>query len=270
MFFSTNLDGFVENRRYVENTGFDLIETYGIKDFELHARPELFDINNSCEVDEIKRIFKTCGWNLTSLHAPAWNGPYDLSDLNEDNRKTAVWWNIQTMRVIKELGGTYCVTHAGDRVANEDERPGRLQQSLKSLRELTKVAEAMEIVLSLENVLPPYIAQNLEETLFFQGQIKSFFFQPVWDVAHAFLSDGLQAWLDILPDFDWQSIHLTDNHGRVKNSSKDDEHLFPLEGLIPWQTVFDYIKWIGFDGPLTIETKIRPELFNKLKENIRN
>ena len=265
MFFSTNLDGFVKNKHYVDNTGFDLIDTYGIKHFELHARPECFDINNFSEVIEIKRIFKMCDWNLTSMHAPAWNGPYDLSDLNEDNRKTAVWWNVQTMRVIKELGGTYCVTHAGDRVENEEERHDRLQQSLKSLSELTVVAGEMEIVLSLENVLDPYIARNLEETLFFHRQIQSDFFQPVWDVAHGFLSDGLQPWLEIIADFSWQSVHLTDNHGRVRNNSNDDEHLFPFEGIIPWDTVFNSLKRVGFDGPLTIETGIKPELFRKLK-----
>jgi sugar phosphate isomerase/epimerase len=265
MYFSTNLDGFVENRHYVENAGFDLIETYGIKHFELHARPEMLDINNPQEIAEINRIFKACGWILTSLHAPAWQGPYDLSDLDEESRKTAVWWNVQTMRAVKELGGTYCVTHAGDRVEDETERPERLQQSMKSLSELTVEAEKMAIILSLENVLDPYICRDLSETLFFQEKIISPWLRPVFDVGHAFLSDGLQPWFDILPDFNWQSVHVTDNHGRIRNTSNDDEHLFPFEGIIPWATVFDCVKQIGFDGPVTIETKIKPELFAKLK-----
>jgi len=67
-------------------------------------------------------------------------------------------------------------------------------------------------------------------------EIKSPFFQPVWDVAHGFISDG---------------------------------YLFPFEGIIPWQTVFDCVKKIGFDGPLTIETKIKPEPFEKLKKIVK-
>jgi len=266
MVFSTNFDAFVEDRRYVNNSGFDQLDTYGIKHFELHARPETLDINNPKEIEEIKRKFDLCGWKITSLHAPAWKGPYDISALNEEERKEAVWWNKKTIEAVKSLEGSYCVTHGGDRVEDEGERPERLKQGLKSLGEILKFAEKEQIVLSLENVLDPYVCRDLSETLFYQDQLTSPWLRPIFDVGHAYLSDGLEPWFDILDKFDWQAVHMTDNHGRVLNTSNDDQHLFPFEGLIPWEEVFQNLRRITFDGPITIETAIKPELFKRLKE----
>ncbi|MCF6176956.1 MAG: sugar phosphate isomerase/epimerase [Victivallaceae bacterium] len=271
MYFSTNLDRFFDNKHYIENNNFASTDTFGITAFELHARPEYLDITSSEELAQLKSMTDKCGWKITSLHAPAWQGPYDISALDEAEREEAVEWNKKTIQAVKALGGSYCVTHGGDRVEDDGERPARLQQSLKSLKEIIECAAREEIVLSLENVLPPYICQDLSETLYYQQQISSPWLRPIFDVGHAFLSDGLEPWFKVLGQFNWQAIHVTDNHGRVLNTSNDDQHLFPFEGIIPWDEVFKQLQRINFDGPITIETAIKPELFKRLKKiwNIR-
>jgi sugar phosphate isomerase/epimerase len=62
------------------------------------------------------------------------------------------------------------------------------------------------------------------------------------------------------------AVHATDNHGRIKGEHVDDEHLFPGEGIIPWSQVLTKMRKLGFDGPVTIECPIKPELMQQFAD----
>ncbi|MBN1555254.1 MAG: transposase [Phycisphaerae bacterium] len=61
-------------------------------------------------------------------------------------------------------------------------------------------------------------------------------------------------------------VHVTDNHGRVRDTSDDDEHLFPFRGVIPREEVFRKIRATGFDGAVTIECPFDAELFPQFEQ----
>lgn len=246
----------------------DHLETLPIRRFEVFGFPEHLDVRDAALVTRAAKEGARRGLRWESIHAPAWKGPYDLSSLDETARREAVNWNAAAIRAIRELGGRYCVTHAGDRIENPDERPARLAQSARSFQELIPIAEKEQIVIALENILDPYAPRCLAESVQLMKDARSPWFRPIFDVAHAFLSDGLDAWYDAIaqPGWDIIAVHVTDNHGHVRNTSDDDEHLFPLRGIIPWEEVFQNIKAAGFDGAVTIECPMDNELFPRFRK----
>jgi sugar phosphate isomerase/epimerase len=246
----------------------DKLEALPIRRFEVFGFPEHLDVRDSAAVVKVAKEGRRRELHWESIHAPAWQGPYDLSSLDEDVRHEAVQWNAATIRAIRELGGQYCVTHAGDRIEDPDERPKRLAQSARSFAELLPIAEEQQIPIALENILDPYAPQCLAETVTLMKEVSSSWFRPIFDVGHAFLSDGLDLWFDAIakPDWDIIAVHVTDNHGRVRNTSNDDEHLFPFQGIIPWEDVFKRIRQSEFDGPVTIECALDNELFPRFEK----
>ena len=246
----------------------DLLERLPIRRFEVFGFPEHLDVRDAALVKQAAKEGLRRGLRWESIHAPAWKGPYDLSSLDETTRREAVNWNAAAIRAIRELGGAYCVTHGGDRIENPDERPARLAQAARSFQDLLPIAEKEQIVIALENILDPYSPRCLAESVQLMKDAKSTWFRPIFDVGHAFLSDGLDVWLDAIaqPGWDIIAVHVTDNHGRVRNTSDDDEHLFPFRGVIPWDEVFQKIRTTGFDGAVTIECPMDDELFPRFRK----
>jgi len=232
-----------------------------IHNFELFGFPEHIDIKDEGQLNELKKISKKYKFHFESIHAPSWgnNGEYDLSNPNAGLREKAIAWHLAAIKAAKIIKANYVIIHGGDKVNNYKERGIRLENSVKSIKVICKEAEKINI--ALENILDPYVPCNLKETLFLLSEIKSPMFHPIFDVGHAFLSDGLEPWYEAGKDFRFIAVHVTDNHGRIRNTSNDDEHLFPGRGIIPWEEVFNRLRGIGFDGPVTLECPIDNKLF---------
>lgn len=268
MFFTISSAQKKPSNQYTLMETLDVLETLPIRRFEVFGFPEHLDVRDANIVEQAAKEGQRRDLRWESIHAPAWQGPYDLSSLDETARREAVEWNAAAIRAIRQLGGRYCVTHAGDRIENPAERPRRLAQAARSFTDLLPIAEEQQIVIALENILDPYAPSCLAETVQLMNDTSSPWFRPIFDVGHAFLSDGLDIWYDAIarPDWDTIAVHVTDNHGRVRNTSNDDEHLFPMRGIIPWQEVFRKIKATGFNGAVTLECPMDDELFPRFKQ----
>lgn len=238
--------------------------------FELHGFPEHIDIRDEQVLGRLVRMGRDNGWRFVSIHAPAWGGGgrYDLSNPDADLRNESLDWHRAALNAARFIGAEYVVVHAGEDVKDEHQRQSRLELSTQSLLKLIPLAEKLEIIIALENVLPPYLTGSLEETKYIIETVNSPWVQPVFDVAHAFLTDDLEDWFRFFASHPCIAVHATDNHGRVRGVRDDDEHLFPGEGIIPWPDVLARMRRLGFDGPVTIECPINPALLPRFTDMV--
>lgn len=243
--------------------GLDDLAAMPVNTFELFGFPEHIDVSDAVALNRLLDELGQRGLHIQSIHAPSWGagGVYDLSSLDEATRDKAVHWHQATLRAARLLGAGYITIHGGDRIEEPDQRPRHIEAAIQSIGRLVPLAEQLEVTIALENILDPYLPRDLSEAVALVEGVDSERFRMIFDIGHAFLSDGLDAWLARFDDFPFCAVHATDNHGRVRNTSNDDEHLFPGRGIIPWEEVIGEVHRLGFDGPLTIECALDDELY---------
>ncbi len=218
----------------------DTFQKAGAQGIELFAARQHFDYANRAEVRELSGWFKANSTEAFSMHAPLFpdqemgrGGSPAVNVIHpEKSRRIDAMDEIKrALEVAEQIPFRFLVVHLGER--EDTWSPRALEFSITALEHLRAFANPLGVKLLIEN-LQNEVTQpaNILEILS-SGHLRDI--GVCLDVGHAYLGEGVAATLEVLKPL-LRSSHLHDNHG------KKDEHLWPGEGTIAWDEVFEGLK----------------------------
>lgn len=218
----------------------DTFQKAGAQGVELFAARQHFDYTDRSEVRELSGWFRSNSTEAFSMHAPLYTdhemGRGGAPAVNvihpEKARRIDAMDEIKrALEVAEQIPFRFLILHLGER--EDTWSPRALEFSLTALEHLHAFANPLGVKLLVEN-LPGDVTQpaNLVEILS-TGHFRDI--GVCLDVGHAKLGDGVAAaFAELQPLL--RSSHLHDNHGQR------DEHLWPGDGTIDWNDVYDGLK----------------------------
>ena len=196
--------------------------------------------------DVIIKELKTCNMGLV-CHLPTF---VYTADLTERIRRASLLEMVESLQTAKELGAEKVVLHPGHiggmgAFVMEASR----QYAFESLATIIQTADALGMVLCLENMFPRYL--SFVEPEEFKPVFEQFQkLKLTLDTGHANINDtsGDRA-IRFLKMFSHRlgHIHMSDNKG------KRDDHLPVGKGNVPFERIVRTLKAIGYDETITLE-----------------
>jgi len=223
-----NIDALETNWRYTEN----------------REKKDIEGIGDNFRKQEIE---------LYSFHLP-FTQEDDISCFYETKRKEAIKRLVPSMEQASALGAKALVLHPTTNhfdVSVEGFDKYFCQMG-KSLDELIKVAEKLDLIICLENMLPgsgERFGSKIEHFLTFKREFACKNLGFCFDTGHAFITygqDGLIKFFEAIKE-NIRIFHIQDNSG------DRDLHIQPGRGLIDWKVFFRKISEIEISFPLTVE-----------------
>ena len=228
----------------VERAGFPLVEIFC-------ARQHL-DYRNQDQVLNLAGWFADSEVKLHSLHLPLYrdevwgkSGPQariSITETDKSRRIDAVDEIKRALDIAEKVPFTYGVLHVGSSDEEYDLR--KLDAAMWSVEHLRLFARQRGVSLLLENT--PNEMSTPDHLMLLINELRFPDLGVCFDSGHAHMGEGAAASFEKVKTR-VRSTHLHDNKG-VK-----DEHLFPLEGTIDWQTLCMAMRKTGDDFPWLFE-----------------
>lgn len=218
----------------------DVFQKSGAQGVELFAARQHIDYTNRSEVRELAAWFSANPVEAFSMHAPLFpdhemgrGGAHAVNVIHpEKSRRIDAMDEIKrALEVAEQVPFRFLIVHLGER--EDTWSPRALEFSITALEHLRAFANPLGVKLLVEN-LQGEVAQpsNIVEILN-AGHFRDI--GVCLDVGHAHLDEGITAAFSALKPL-LRSSHLHDNHG------ERDEHLWPGEGTIAWDEVYEGLK----------------------------
>ncbi|AEV30145.1 sugar phosphate isomerase/epimerase [Sphaerochaeta pleomorpha str. Grapes] len=198
-------------------------------------------------VEEARKegILLSYGLGMTAEH--------DVSSPCEEIRQNGIRFMKDMIKMVGRMGGgmiggsTYCSWPK--QLPKGDSKKEYQDQSLKSMKELVKVAEDNEVILNLEvlNRFEQFLFNTCEEILPFVEEIGSPNCGILLDTFHMNIEE------DSLP----VAIQLAGSHLKALHIGETNRKPVGL-GRQPWKEIRSALDAIGFDGPLVEEPFVLP------------
>ena len=225
----------------VKNLGFDQLEVNG------GTLVYWKEAQRKALVEEARNqgILLSYGLGMTADH--------DVSSPNEGIRLNGIQFMKDMIKMIGRMGGgmiggsTYCSWPK--QLPKGDSKKAYQEQSLKSMKELVKVAEDNGVILNLEvlNRFEQFLFNTCEEILPFVKEIGSPNCGILLDTFHMNIEE------DSLPD----AIRLAGSHLNALHIGETNRKPVGM-GRLPWNEIRTALDDIGFDGPLVEEPFVLP------------
>lgn len=218
----------------------DSFQKSGAQGVELFAAKQHVDYTNRTEIRELANWFQSNPLEAFSVHAPLYPdyemGRAGAPSVNvihpEKSRRIDAMDEIKrALEVAEQIPFRFLVVHLGER--GDTWSPRALEYSITALEHLRAFANPLGVKLLVENLqnevtTPSHILEILNA-----GHLKDI--GVVLDTGHAHLGDGVASALAELKDR-VRSSHIHDNAG------DRDSHLWPGEGTIRWDEVYEGLK----------------------------
>ena len=218
----------------------DTFQKAGAQGVELFAARQHFDYTDRAELRELSGWFKANSTEAFSMHAPLYpdhemgrGGAPAVNVIHpEKSRRIDAMDEIKrALEVAEQIPFRFLIVHLGER--EDTWSPRALEFSMTALEHLRAFANPLGVKLLIENLQNEVTRPaNILEILA-AGHLRDI--GVCLDVGHAHLGEGVAATLAALKPL-LRSSHLHDNHG------EKDEHLWPGDGTIAWNEVFDGLK----------------------------
>jgi sugar phosphate isomerase/epimerase len=218
----------------------DTFQKAGAQGVELFAARQHFDYTDRAEVRELSSWFRSNSTEAFSMHAPLYpdhemgrGGAPAVNVIHpEKSRRIDAMDEIKrALEVAEQISFRYLILHLGER--EDIWSPRALEFSITALEHLRAFANPLGVKLLVENLQGDVTRPaNLLEILS-TGHFSDI--GVCLDVGHAHLGEGVMATLEALKPL-LRSSHLHDNHG------ERDDHLWPGDGTIAWDEVFNGLK----------------------------
>lgn len=220
-----------------------LLDTFrkaGAQGIELFAARQHFDYTSRADVRELSSWFQANSTRAFSMHAPLFPdhemGRAGAPVVNvihpEKSRRINAMDEIKrALEVAEQIPFRFLVLHLGER--EDTWTPRALEFSITALEHLHAFANPLGVKLLVENLQNEVTRPANILEIFRTGHFRDI--GVCLDVGHAHLQDGVAATLAELKPL-LRSSHLHDNHG------ERDEHLWPGEGTIAWDEVYEGLK----------------------------
>ena len=247
---STHL--FVNYKLTVELLG--KIEEASIPAIEIFCAKQHFDYTNSSQVAELAAWFSDHHLQLRSLHGPLYNDyewgrsgsstAVNLAEPERGRRLDSVDEVKRALEVAERIAFRYLVVHLG--VPDESFAQEKFDAAYASLEPLRIFARERGVEILLENI-PNQLStpQRLREFIDYTGLSD---LRICFDTGHAHLGKGVEADFEPLREL-VVSTHVHDNAGQR------DDHLFPFQGSIGWETALRALTTANQDLPLQLELR---------------
>jgi len=220
-----------------------LLETFqksGAQGVELFAARQHFDYTDRSAVRDLAEWFRSNPTEAFSMHAPLYadhemgrGGAPGVNVIHpEKSRRIDAMDEIKrALEVAEQIHFRFLVVHLGER--EDTWTPRALEFSMTALEHLRAFANPLGVKLLVENlqneVTRPANILEIFNTAHFTD------IGVCLDVGHAHLTEGVGLALAELKDR-IRSSHLHDNNG------DRDSHLWPGDGTIGWDDVYDGLK----------------------------
>lgn len=205
--------------------------------------PNYFDHREACELRSLMSRLSSCGIRVHSVHSPF--GPqYDISSLDDQVHEAGVDALIDAIELASVVGAGHVIAHASDVLQGVPN--GRLERARGVLRELAAVATESGVVIALENLPPGYLGHTPAEMVSLLDGISPESIGICFDTGHANLSGRFAAFVEaMLPRA--VTTHIHDNDG------KEDQHRFPGDGTIDWESFSAAYHRLGPNASIMLE-----------------
>lgn len=241
----------------------ELIGRSGIERLELYVRM-LDDDPQGRKKAALGQMGRSGGPRVGSLHA----GGGDLSALEDGPWRLAIEETLQGIELAGEFGVGLIVLHASGEPVNPEQRPRRLEQARRSLREIAPAARRHGVKLAIETLPRTCLGNTLAEIDQVLADLPEDVFGVCIDTNHLMGNYHLLCSSIVHLKDRLLEIHASDYDG------VDERHALPGTGVVDWQAVSQTLRSVGFTGPLNYEVgfKDQPdprERIRLLEENFR-
>ncbi len=206
---------------------------------------------------EIKKAAEDKGVKLVSLATGYYLGTGALSAADEDERKKAVEFTKEYLKVASWLGIDRVLVVAGNvDVGWDPSRPvvpykTAWESATKSINELIPTAEEYKVIIGLENVWGKFMITPMEYK-FFLDQFDSKYVGLYFDTGNATISGYSEHWVELLGD-KIVAVHLKNFKRENGGGTLAGFGESLLDGDVNFEKFFDGLKKVGFKGPITTE-----------------
>ena len=202
--------------------------------------------------ENILRIMEENGLTCVQTHLPY----YDLrisAELLDDEMEDAMKNSIE---VSGKIGAPWCVYHPRSAVNDGFSSVKALEINKEVISKYLDWAIQAETGIALENlpvfpgIIPvmPFYASDYDDLCVLHDSFNTDRVSVCWDTGHANMMHFNQAKAIRHMGSRIRCTHIHNNFHR------DDLHLTPDNGNIPWDQVMPAFRDIGYQGPLTLET----------------
>jgi sugar phosphate isomerase/epimerase len=241
--------------------GFDAVEVFALKSH--------FDYRDRRAAIALAEWLDDTRLKLHSIHAPiareyvkgGWKDNLSLAAHDDARRKAAVEEALATLDVAAAVPYSTLVLHAGVPEPFGGTADNHLASMVKSLEELSPVAERYGVRLAAE-VIPNAISTAPALVNLIESDIDAVALGICMDVGHARLMG------DVVDAIETCSGHLITTHLH-DNRGRSDDHLVPGKGVIDWDATVLAFQKIGYDGAWMFELAATPERKATLEQAVK-
>jgi sugar phosphate isomerase/epimerase len=221
----------------------------------IEAVAELCGNRSEGELTRLGQEYKAAGLAIDSFHLP-FSGEDDIASFYETIRRGAVERLGRHLEQAAALGARVVVQHPStSRFCVQTEGLDRYLAAIeRSLQALLPRAEALGLVIAVENMLPGIEGPRLGSAPQHFTELTARLGHPALgyclDTGHALMAGGPEGQAAFLEAMGSRLVafHLADNAG------DRDSHLAPGRGLVDWRAVFRGMARQGYAHPACIET----------------
>ncbi len=233
----------------------------GIDAIELCAVKHRVDYHDQAYVDEIADYILRNKINVLSMHLP-FGYDLDISSPDSETRNAGISAILSCAGIANKLGSNILVLHPGVFLDEHQNRIGRIDFAIKSIREL--IARTSDnLLFAVENLPPGYLADTARELCQIVETVDHNRVGYCIDTGHAHLTSQMDKLVrgcgsKIL------NVHIHDNAG------DKDSHLMPFEGNIDWPATVSLFNEVQFSGLLTYELTNESDPAERIAEVMTN
>ena len=205
------------------------------------------------QIDQIRNLAENLGCEFSQSHPPYIPSPYARFSTQEDE-DFFYQMELRSIRMSAMLGVKWAVLHpVTDPVADISDIDAHIRYNFQKFGDVLQLADKENVGIAFENMFdlpaqPRRFGVSATELSALQDAARSNKVGICWDTGHAnkTYSDQIPAIMSLGDRI--KALHIDDNYG------KDDLHMLPFEGFIPWEKVMHAFYVSHCDADLTLET----------------
>ncbi len=186
------------------------------------------------------------GVKITSLHLPFWGKgvEIDLASPDELLRTESVQLQTALIRAAGQISIPIVVVHPCLEPVPQEQRDLRMEQAIKSFRDLVQVAEPLGIRIAAENLPRSCLCRTPQEMNRLLDAVPGLY--VCFDTNHSLLQTNAE-YIHAVAD-KIITLHVSDY------DFIDERHLLPFEGKIDWPALLGNLRESDYRGLFTFES----------------
>jgi len=237
----------------LERGHLEQVAAAGFQTIELFATRSHFDYRDSRAIETLAGWLHETGLPLGSVHAPItdrmtaghWSPSFSTAASDQTRRQASVREAEAALAVARWIPFDVLVVHLGTPAGKGSAADNTRAAALRSAEEICRLAEPLGVRVAFE-VIPNEISSAAALVAMIERDLEVPHAGICMDFGHAHLAGDVADQVELAAEH-LIATHVHDNRGR------DDEHLVPYLGTIPWDTVLMTLQKIGYEGTWLME-----------------